>query len=591
MADYRAPLDDIRFVLYDVFEAGKLWQNLAGTQDTVDVETADAMLEEAAKVSTNLLGPMWRGADEAECKFADGKVTTPPGYKEAFRELAAGGWLGLTGNPEYEGMGYPKMVSAQYEEMLYGADMSFGLYSTLTSGAAMAIDSHATDNLKRKYLPNMYSGTWSGTMCLTEAHAGSDLGIIRTKAVPNADGTYAITGSKIFISGGENDLAENIIHLVLAKLPGAPAGSKGISLFLVPRNKVDDNNVVGENNGVSCGSIEHKMGIKASGTCVMNFDGAQGWLVGEVNRGLAAMFTMMNYERLSVGIQGLAVSERSYQSAVAYAKDRLQGRSPQGTTNAGKDADPIIVHADVRRMLLTMKAYVEGGRAFSTYVARFLDISKFSDNVEEKTQAEDMVALLTPVAKAFLTDKGFESCLNGQMIFGGHGYVREWGQEQLVRDCRITQIYEGTNGIQSFDLLGRKVAADGGKKLEMLLTEIAGFIQSAEGSAAQPYLAALSAAVERLSDATDFVLDKVAGDKDLISAVAVDYLELFGLTVYGYLWAKMVAVAASKRPELLASKNTTAAFFFSKLLPKTVSLLETIKAGTGSLMHMDAEAF
>ena len=591
MADYRAPLDDIRFVLYDVFEAGKLWQSLAGTQDTVDVETADAMLEEAAKVSANLLGPMWRGADEAECKFADGKVTTPPGYKEAFRELAAGGWLGLTGNPDYEGMGYPKMVSAQYEEMLYGADMAFGLYSTLTSGAAMAIDSHATEELKRKYLPNMYSGTWSGTMCLTEAHAGSDLGIIRTKAVPNSDGTYAITGSKIFISGGENDLAENIIHLVLAKLPGAPAGSKGISLFLVPRNKVDDNNVVGENNGVSCGSIEHKMCIKASGTCVMNFDGAQGWLVGEVNRGLAAMFTMMNYERLSVGIQGLAVSERSYQSAVAYAKDRLQGRSPQGTTNAGKDADPIIVHADVRRMLLTMKAYVEGGRAFSTYVARFLDISKFSDNAEEKTEAEDMVALLTPVAKAFLTDKGFESCLNGQMIFGGHGYVREWGQEQLVRDCRITQIYEGTNGIQSFDLLGRKVAADGGKKLEMLLTEIAGFIQSAEGSAAQPYLAALSAAVERLSDATDFVLDKVVGDKDLISAVAVDYLELFGLTVYGYLWAKMVAVAASKRPELLSSKNTTAAFFFSKLLPKTVSLLETIKAGTGSLMHMDAEAF
>lgn len=591
MADYRAPLDDIRFVMYDVFEAGDLWQNLAGTKDLVDVETADSMLEEAAKMTTGLIGPMWRQSDEIGCTFSNGKVTTPPGYKEAFKAVAEGGWLGLTGNPDYEGMGYPKIVGAQYEEMLYGADMAFGLYSTLTSGAALAIDSHASEELKQKYLPNMYSGRWSGSMCLTEAHAGSDLGIIRTKAVPNDDGTYSITGSKIFISGGENDLAENIIHLVLAKLPGAPAGSKGISLFLVPRNKVDANNVVGENNGVSCGSIEHKMGIKASGTCVMNFDGAQGWLVGEVNRGLAAMFTMMNYERLSVGIQGLAVAERSYQSAVAYAKDRLQGRSPQGAVNPGKDADPLIVHADVRRMLMTMKAYIEGSRAFSTYVARFLDISKFSDNDAEKARAEEMVALMTPVAKAFLTDKGFEACLLGQMIFGGHGYIREWGQEQLVRDCRIAQIYEGTNGIQSHDLLGRKVAADGGKKLEMLLTEIAGFIQSAEGSAAQPYLASLSAAVERLSDATEFVLDNMAADKDLIGAVAVEYLELFGLTVFGYMWAKMVAVAETKRTDLLKSKNTTAAFFFSKLLPKTVSLLETIKAGTGPLMQVDAEAF
>ena len=372
---------------------------------------------------------------------------------------------------EFEGMGMPKILGAQYEEMLYSADIAFGLYVCLTSGASLAIDAHATQELKQKYLPKMYSGEWAGAMDLTEPHSGTDLGMIRTKAVDNGDGSYSVSGTKIFITGGEQDLSENIIHLVLAKLPDAPAGPKGISLFLVPRNKVDENNVVGENNNVTCGSIEHKMGIKASATCVMNFDGAQGWLVGDLNKGLNAMFTMMNYERLSVGIQGLGAAERSYQNAVAYAVDRIQGRAATGPVQPEKQADPIIVHPDVRRMLMTMRAYNEGGRAFSTYVASFLDTAKFSDDAEQKEYASNMVQLLTPVAKAYLTDRALECCIAGQQVFGGHGYIREWGQEQLVRDTRITQIYEGTNGIQSLDLMGRKIVGNGGKLFELFAAD------------------------------------------------------------------------------------------------------------------------
>ncbi|KZY68798.1 acyl-CoA dehydrogenase, partial [Oleiphilus sp. HI0065] len=424
MADYKAPLQDIRFVMNEVFEAEQLWGSLAGTQEVIDMETADAILEEAGKITASLIAPLSREADEEGCHFDNGKVTVPKGFVEAYKTFAEGGWSGLTGNPVYEGMGMPKMLGAQYEEMLYSADISFGLYVCLTSGAALAIDAHASEELKNKYLPKMYSGEWTGAMDLTEPHSGTDLGMIRTKAEPNADGSYSVTGTKIFITGGENDLTDNIIHLVLAKLPDAPAGSKGISLFLVPRNKVDDNGVVGENNNVSCGSIEHKMGIKASATCVMNFDGAQGWLVGEVNKGLAAMFTMMNYERLSVGIQGIGAAERSYQNAREYALDRIQGRSATGPVATEKQADPIIVHADVRRMLLTMKAYTEGSRAFSTYVARFLDIAKFSDDAEQVKNADAMVALLTPIAKAYMTDRALDTCVAGQQIFGGHGFIR-----------------------------------------------------------------------------------------------------------------------------------------------------------------------
>lgn len=596
MAEYQAPLRDMRFVLNEVFEANKLWASLAGTQDTIDPDTAEAILEEAGKITASLIAPLSREGDEEGCTWHEAGVKTPTGYKEAYKTFIEGGWCGLSGNADYEGMGMPKMLGAQYEEMLYSADISFGLYACLTSGACLAIDAHASEELKNKYLPKMYSGEWAGAMDLTEPHAGTDLGMIRTKAVENGDGSYSITGTKIFITGGEQDLSENIIHLVLAKLPGAPAGSRGISLFLVPRNSVDENNVVGENNKVTCGSIEHKMGIKASATCVMNFDGAQGWLVGEENKGLAAMFTMMNYERLSVGIQGFAAAERSYQNAVEYAKDRIQGRAATGVVLADKEADPIIVHPDVRRMLMTMRAFTEGSRAFSTYVASFLDMAKFSDNAEEKAQADAMVALLTPIAKAYMTDRALDSCIAGQQIFGGHGFIREWGQEQLVRDTRITQIYEGTNGIQSLDLMGRKVVSNGGKLYELFATEVSEFVEkNSDNKALESLIKPLAVAIERLSDVTEFVIKSASEDKNAIGAASVEYLELFGLTAYAYMWARMAVVAEPKAAGdtsgFYDAKLKTANFFFNRLLPKTVSLSESIRSGSSDMMSLDEDLF
>ena len=423
MADYKAPLRDMRFVLNEVFEVAKLWAQLPALAETVDVETVEAILEEAGKVTARSIAPLSRGADEEGCHWDNTEVTTPEGFPQAYQTYAEGGWVGVGGDPEFGGMGMPKAVSAQVEEMVNSASLAFGLYPMLTAGACLSINAHASEELKATYLPNMYAGVWAGSMCLTEPHAGTDLGIIRTKAEPRADGSYAISGTKIFITGGEHDLTENIIHLVLAKLPDAPAGPKGISLFLVPKFMVNADGSLGERNPVTCGSIEHKMGIQASATCVMNFDQAIGYLVGEPNKGLAAMFTMMNYERLGVGIQGLATGERSYQNAIEYARDRLQSRSPTGPQAKDKVADPIIVHPDVRRMLLTMKAANEGGRAFSTYVAMQLDTAKFSEDPDTRKRAESLVALLTPVAKAFLTDLGLETTVHGQQIFGGHGYI------------------------------------------------------------------------------------------------------------------------------------------------------------------------
>ncbi|MDP2147867.1 MAG: acyl-CoA dehydrogenase family protein, partial [Pseudomonas sp.] len=419
MADYKAPLRDMRFVLNEVFEVAKLWAQLPALAETVDAETVEAILEEAGKVTAKTIAPLSRNGDEEGCRWDNGVVTTPAGFPEAYKTYAEGGWVGVGGDPAYGGMGMPKAVSAQVEEMINSSGLAFGLYPMLTSGACVSINTHASDELKATYLPNMYSGVWAGSMCLTEPHAGTDLGIIRTKAEPQADGSYKVSGTKIFITGGEHDLTENIIHLVLAKLPDAPAGPKGISLFLVPKFMVNADGSLGARNPVTCGSIEHKMGIQASATCVMNFDEAVGYLVGEPNRGLAAMFTMMNYERLGVGIQGLATGERSYQNAVEYARDRLQSRSPTGPKAKDKIADPIINHPDVRRMLLTMKAANEGGRAFSTYVAMQLDTAKFSEDAATRKRADDLVALLTPVSKAFLTDLGLETTVHGQQIFGG----------------------------------------------------------------------------------------------------------------------------------------------------------------------------
>ncbi|MGO3622958.1 MAG: acyl-CoA dehydrogenase family protein, partial [Pseudomonas helleri] len=440
MPEFNAPLRDMRFVLHEVFQAPALWARLPALAEHVDGDIADAILQEAAKVTSQLIAPLNRSGDEEGAQWHAGKVSTPQGFKAAYDTYIEGGWVGLSGNPDFGGLGMPKMLAVQFEEMLYAANSSFALYSALTSGACLAIDAHASATLKETYLPPMYEGRWAGSMCLTEAHSGTDLGLIRTRAEPRADGSFSLIGSKIFITGGDQDLTENIVHLVLAKLPDAPAGPRGISLFLVPKVLVNADGTLAQANAVSCGSIEHKMGIKASATCVINFDGAQGWLIGEANKGLAAMFTMMNYERLSIGIQGIGCAETSYQNARTYARERLQSRAPTGAVAPEKMADPIIVHPDVRRMLLSMKAMTEGGRAFASYVGQQLDLSKYSTDAQEQQDAAALVALLTPVAKAFFTDTGLDSCVLGQQVFGGHGYIREWGQEQLVRDVRIAQI-------------------------------------------------------------------------------------------------------------------------------------------------------
>ncbi len=583
MADYQAPLRDMNFVLNEVFQAPQLWASLPQLAEAVDVETASAILEEAAKVNADVIAPLNRNADEQGAQWNNGEVTTADGFREAWQTYAEGGWVGVGGAPEYDGMGMPKMLTAQLEEMVHAANISFGLFPMLTAGACLSLHAHASDALKQKYLPNMYSGQWAGSMCLTEPHAGTDLGIIRTKAEPQDDGSFRITGTKIFITGGEHDLTENIIHLVLAKLPDAPAGARGISLFLVPKFLVNEDGSLGERNGVSCGSLEHKMGIKASPTCVMNFDSATGYIVDEPNKGLAAMFTMMNYERLGVGIQGLGLGERSYQSAIDYARERLQSRAPTGAQQPEKAADPIIVHPDVRRMLLTMKALNEGGRAFSTYVAKQLDLAKYSDDETTRQQASELVALLTPVAKAFMTDMGLETTLHGQMVFGGHGYIREWGQEQLVRDCRITQIYEGTNGIQALDLAGRKLVANDGAFYQHFSQEVHEFI--ADNRDLQEFTAPLQQAIENLDSLSSWLVEQGKVNPNEIGAASVEYLHVFGYTAYAYMWALMAKSAQGKEneEEFYSSKINTARFYFARLLPRIFSLSAIVKAGSATL--------
>ncbi|TWI56791.1 hypothetical protein IQ22_01243 [Pseudomonas duriflava] len=589
MADYHAPLRDMRFLLNEVFNVQEVWKQLPALAERVDTETAEAILEEAAKVAARTLAPLNRNADEEGCRWQDGSVTTPAGFREAYNIYAQGGWVGVGGDPEYGGMGMPKVISAQVEEMVNAASLSFGLYPMLTAGSCLAIHAHASEELKTRYLPNLYAGVWAGSMCLTEPHAGTDLGIIRTRAEPLGDGRYAVTGTKIFITAGEHDLSENIIHLVLAKLPDAPAGSKGISLFLVPKFMVNEGGHLGERNSLVCGSIEHKMGIHGSSTCVMNFDGAIGYLVGAPNKGLAAMFTMMNYERLGVGIQGLAAGERSYQNAVDYARERLQSRAATGVVAPDKVADPLIVHPDVRRMLLTMKALNEGGRAFSTYVALQLDIAKFSPDEQARSRAESMVALLTPVAKAFLTDLGLETCVHGQQIFGGHGYIREWGQEQLVRDVRITQIYEGTNGIQALDLMGRKVVGSGGSLYRILADEVYAYVSSLDEGMSE-FATPLRQAMENLDALTEWVITQAKTSPNEIGAASVEYLHVFGYTVYAYLWARMVQ-AAQGESDAHVAKRATARFFYTRLLPRIHSLTATVKAGSDVLYGLEAAQF
>jgi alkylation response protein AidB-like acyl-CoA dehydrogenase len=588
MAEYKAPLRDIQFVLDEVFKADELWSSMASTSD-VNMELANAIFEEGARICEGELFPLNRSGDEEECQYDNGVVTTPSGFKEAYQTYSESGWVGLGGDLEFGGQGMPKMLTVMFEEMLYASNTSFALYPALTAGACLSLLTHGTEELKTTYLPPMYEGRWAGSMCLTEPHCGTDLGIMKTKAVPNNDGSYEITGTKIFITGGEHDLTENIIHLVLAKLPDAPKGPRGISLFLVPKMMVDADGNLGDRNAARCGSIEHKMGIKGSATCVMNFDGATGYLIGEENKGLAAMFTMMNYERLSIGLQGVGLGEVSYQSAKAYALDRTQSRSPSGAIAPEQAADPIIVHPDVRRMLLTQRAYNEGGRAFAAYVGMWLDIAKGSENAEQKKMAEAMVALLTPVAKAYFTDRGLDATILGQQVFGGHGYIREWGMEQFVRDARIAQIYEGTNGIQALDLMGRKVVADSGSAFGLFKAEIEAFLADLDNDNAQ--VKATKVVLAQLTEATEFVIAQAKDDPSAIGAASCDYLNLFGLTSYAYMWLRMSTTASQAEGDFYNTKQATANFFFSRLLPESHAYMAKVLAGSGSIMTLDAEQF
>ena len=592
MASYRAPLADIQFLLKEVFKADQLFASMAGTEEVTD-DLVSAILEEAGKMAEGLLAPINQSGDAVGCQWADGEVTTPEGYKEAYTSYAENGWAGLTGDIDFGGQGMPKLLSAQIEEMFFSANSSFALYAILNTGATLTLSEHASAELKARYLPKMYEGSWSGTMCLTEPHAGTDLGMIRTRAIPQEDGSYSLSGTKIFITAGEHDLTENIIHLVLAKLPDAPPGPKGISLFLVPKFIVDENsNLTGERNNVTCGSIEHKMGIKASATCVMNFDGAQGWLVGELNNGLSNMFTMMNYERLSMGLQANGLAEGSYQTAVDYAQDRVQGRAPSGAVQPEKAADPIIVHPDVRRMLLTMRANIMAGRALSMYAAIQLDTSRFHADKAVRKRAQQLVALLIPVQKAYCSDRGFEACVLGQQVLGGHGYVAEWGQEQNVRDARIAQIYEGANGIQALDLMGRKTVRCNGELLDVLLEDIDAFIEKNQSAEMAPYFSYLENSKELLRTVTHKIIASAENEPAEIGAASYPYMELMGLTLYCFMWQRILAAAFQSQKsgdgnaDQLAGLMKTANYFFTRMLPKAESLAAEISAGAEPLMAL-----
>jgi len=597
MQTYTAPLRDMRFVMHELHDSAALTK-LPGLEEATP-ELLDTILEEAAKFLGGVLLPLNASGDLEGCHWDDGVVRTPKGFKEAYRAFVEAGWGALSSDPKYGGQGLPESVSKLVEEMICACNLSFGLYPGLSHGAYLALQSHGSEELKDLYLPKLVDGSWAGTMCLTEAHCGTDLGLLRTRAVPQPDGSYQITGSKIFISAGEHDLTENIIHLVLARMPDAPPGIKGISLFVVPKFLPKADGSVGARNGVKCTAIEHKMGIKASATCQLSFDEATGWLVGEPHKGMRAMFVMMNSERLSVGTQGLGIGEVAYQSAVAYARDRLQGRSLGGTKQPDKPADSIIVHPDVRRMLMTMRAYNEGCRALGVWVANALDRMERLPDCPERTEAEDFIALMTPVVKALFTDLGFEAANLGVQTYGGHGFIVDHGMEQFVRDARIAMIYEGTNGVQALDLVGRKIPANLGRSLRRFFHPVAEFIESHD---ADPDIAALlqpfARAFGALQLATAFIAQKGMSDPEEAGAASTDYLRMLGLVALGFMWVRMAKVAASKLPGALGedaafyrAKQATAAFYVDRILPQVGALLYSIKAGKASMMALEEAAF
>ena len=595
MATYTAPVDDLRFVLQELNGAGQRFQELPGFEEASD-DLIDAILEEAAKVCENELFPCNQNGDEQGAQFDNGKVTLPGGYADAYKALTEGGWTALSCDPKYGGQGLPETVKFAVEEMVISANMSLSLIPGLTHGAYRALNGFASDELKDRYLPKMVSGEWTGTMCLTESHCGTDLGLMRSRAEPQDDGSYSITGTKIFITGGEQDVTDNIVHLVLAKIPGGPKGIKGVSLFLVPKFLPDADGNPGEYNHTNCGSIEKKMGIKGTPACVMNFENSKGWLVGEENRGMRAMFAMMNHERLWVGMQGLSIAEVAYQNATAYAKDRLQGRSPTGPVNTDGPADPIIVHPDVRRMLMTTRAHLEGCRALYTGVALTIDTAERHPDPEVRAAADKRVALLTPVIKAYLSDMGLDAAVASQQVLGGHGYIREWGMEQYVRDARIAQIYEGTNGVQAMDLVGRKLPMEGGQVMRDYLAEMRNFSASAaDDERMREFTLPLDNALKDLEAAFEWLLERAASDAAAAGSAAVDFLKLAGLTGVAHMWAAMAGIALDKvegdNTGFYARKLTLARYYMQRLLPQTTSLLAAIRSGSELMMELEAEAF
>jgi alkylation response protein AidB-like acyl-CoA dehydrogenase len=596
MQCYKAPLRDLRFVLHELHDGHEL-SALPGLGD-LSPAVIDSILDQAALLCENVLAPLNASGDAEGCRLENGVVRTPTGFPEAYHAFREGGWTSLGANPRWGGQGLPHSVGKAVEEMICGANLAFGTYPGLSSGAYQAIAGHADPALQERYLPKLVDGTWTGTMCLTEPQCGTDLGLVRTRAAPQPDGSYRITGNKIFISAGEHDLAENILHLVLARLPDAPAGIKGISLFLVPKFLPDAEGRPGARNGVACTGIEHKMGIRASATCQMAFDDAAGWLVGAPHKGMAAMFTMMNSERLSVGVQGLGLAEASYQAAVAYARERLQGRALLGAKRPDLPADPIIVHPDIRRMLLTMRAYAEGCRALAGWVARRMDEAERAEDAVLRQEAADFTALMTPVVKALFSDLGFEAANLGMQVYGGHGYIRDHGMEQYVRDARIAMIYEGTNGIQALDLVGRKLPQGTGRLLRHFFHPVSDFIEAHRDDAAHGALVgALARAFAALQGATAEIARRGMADPEEAGAAASEYLRLFGLVALGFMWARMGMVASAKLPAagadagFYAAKLATARFYMERILPQAGSLYLAVKSGKAAMMAMPEEAF
>jgi len=602
MPVYNPPIENIKFVMHEVFGLDQVTSLPGNEEFTPDL--IDQILEEGSKICADVLFPLNQSGDAEGCKLENGPdnfntVTTPKGFKEAYDTFVEGGWPSLACDPEYGGMGMPALVNTAMKEMICSANMSFGMYPGLSYGAYEALHKFGTEELKNLYLPKIVEGTWSGTMCLTEPHCGTDLGLIKTKADPQDDGSYNITGTKIFISAGEHDLTENIVHLVLAKLPDAPEGVKGISLFIVPKYLPTEDGGVGERNAAVCGSIEHKMGIKASSTCVMNFDDAKGWLVGDPHKGLRAMFAMMNDARLGVGMQGLGIAEVAYQNALEYSKDRLQMRSITGTKAPDKPADPIIVHPDVRRMLLISKAFTEGARALSYWVGMNLDIAHKHEDENTRQEADDLVALLTPIIKAYCTDMGTEVANHAVQTYGGHGYIWEHGVEQYVRDARIAQLYEGTNGIQALDLVGRKMGQGYGRLLRRFFHPLQDFIDAEQANPdMQEFVFPLAKAFMKLQQSTAMVAQKGLKNPDEAGAASSDYLRQFALVALGYMWCLMVKTAQEKladgaggKEEFYDSKIKTARFFFQRMLPEADARFKMVLAGAGSLMDQDAGQF